>query len=102
MNKHSKYRPLMDDIQDKICNAEIGVTGLYRLMLETLDEAEQELATIKASLPKIKADAVLLAKECMVISHRGRSPEFERGFDKALELYDEYLDLFANKLEAGE
>ncbi len=61
MNKHSKYRPLMDDIQDKICNAEIGVTGLYRLMLETLDEAEQELATLKASLPKIKADAVLQA-----------------------------------------
>lgn len=57
MDRHSKYRPLMDDIQDKICNSEIGVTGLYRLMLETLDEAEQELATLKASIPKIKADA---------------------------------------------
>lgn len=42
MNKHSKYRPLMDEIQGQIMRAEIGVTGLYQIMLETLDEAEKE------------------------------------------------------------
>jgi len=96
MNKHSKYRPLMNDIQDKICNAEIGVTGLYRLMLETLDEAEQELATLKASLPKIKADAVreLIREEITV----GRlHNDQKRSF-----IFVSDASKYANKLEAGE
>lgn len=42
MNKHSKYRPLMDVIQTKIMRAEIGVTNLYQIMLETLDDIEKE------------------------------------------------------------
>lgn len=90
MNNKSKYRPLMDDIQDKICSHEIGVTGVYRLMIEALDEAEQELSDLKASLPKIKADAV-------------RSfdiPELDSLGDERV--VSDALNEHANKLEAGE
>ena len=45
MNKHSKYRPLLDKIQSEIMRAEVGVTGVYQYMLEALDGAEKfELA----------------------------------------------------------
>lgn len=44
MNKNSKYRPVMDEIQSQIMRAEIGVTGLYQIMLETLSDVEKDLA----------------------------------------------------------
>ncbi len=102
MNKHSKYRPLMDDIQDKICNAEIGVTGLYRLMLETLDEAEQELATLKASLPKIKADAVLNYAKNMERVEQAANLKMEQGLRMMASFAKKTAEEYANKLEAGE
>jgi len=42
MNKNSKYRPLMDELKLKISTNEIGVHGLYRIMIETLDEVEAD------------------------------------------------------------
>jgi len=102
MNKHSKYRPLMDDIQNKICNAEIGVTGLYRLMLETLDEAEQELATLKASIPKIKADAVLSLIEAIEGAIDNDFISIKEVEEMHLEDFCELAKRHANKLEAGE
>jgi hypothetical protein len=63
MDKHSKYRPLLDKIQSEIMRAEVGVTGVYQYMLEALDGAEtvevalrEELAALKQSTPKIKTD----------------------------------------------
>ena len=93
MNKQSKYGLLMDDIKDKICRAEIGVTGVYRLMIEALDEAEQELSDLKASLPKIKADAVLslLNTDYTCEASNGNNAWSSSAIEE-----------YANKLEAGE
>jgi hypothetical protein len=66
MNKHSKYRPLLDKVECEIMRAEVGVTGVYQYMLEALDEAEavetalrEELAALKQSIPKIRAAGIL-------------------------------------------
>lgn len=67
MNKHSKYRALMDEI----------------------DDAEQQLADLKASLPKVRADAVREA-----VGH----------FETIIERNDIsvfQLNHYADKLEAG-
>ena len=114
MNKQSKYRFLMDDIQDKICRAEIGVTGLYKIMLETLDEAEQELAiarqeatayrisleNLEASLPKIKADAVRSAVK--TTESRVYSEDHFGLVSYHNEILSQDVLEYANKLEAGE
>ena len=70
MNKHSKYRQLLDEVECEIMRAEVGVTGVYRYMLEALDEAEavetalrEELAALKQSIPKIRADAIMSLRD---------------------------------------
>jgi len=54
MNKHSKYRKLLDDVKDQVCNAEIGVTGVYQLMLETLHKAEKEEEALQAHIVSLR------------------------------------------------
>jgi len=57
-----------------------------------LDHMEQDIN-------KIKADAIREVKECMLLSHSGGSDDFNAGFDQAVELYEEHLSKYANKLE---
>jgi hypothetical protein len=65
MNKYSKYRPLMDKVESLIARHMLSSQAVFQYMLEALDEAEsienalrKELETLKANIPKIKADAV--------------------------------------------
>jgi len=65
MNKHSKYRPLMDEMELGIAGGDISTKKLYRHMVNALDDAEatenslrKELETIKISIPSIIASAV--------------------------------------------
>ncbi len=70
MNKYSKYRDLLDNIKMKICRAEMGVTNVYQVMLETLDKAEKEELAINAS---IKSLAMFVYNKY----YKVESPDFE-------------------------
>lgn len=48
MNKDSKYAKLIDDTRDQICRGEIGVTGVFQLMMETLSQIEKESTVMKS------------------------------------------------------
>tara|TARA_R110000850_G_scaffold191846_1_gene318892 strand:+ start:455 stop:727 length:273 start_codon:yes stop_codon:yes gene_type:complete len=63
MNKHSKYRPLLDKVEGEIMQAEVGVTGVYRYMLEALDEAEIVETALQEELAALKAENVELASK---------------------------------------
>ena len=41
MNKHSKYRPMLDDLELKIARNEISLREMYQTILETLDAIEK-------------------------------------------------------------
>lgn len=58
MNKNSKYAKLIDDTRGQICRAEIGVTGVFQLMIETLGQIERESADIAPNLNMVRADAL--------------------------------------------
>jgi len=55
MNKHSKYRELLGDVKQQICRAEVGVTGVYQLMLQTLDKADKEERSMQVELASANA-----------------------------------------------
>ena len=57
MNKHSKYRPLLGKVQGQIMKAEIGVTGVYQVMLEALDEAETAELALREELAALRAES---------------------------------------------
>ena len=42
MNKHSKYRKLMDNIELGIATHEMNVNHIYQTMMNVLDKAEEE------------------------------------------------------------
>lgn len=60
MNKYSKYRELLDATRNQICQAEIGVTGVFQLMMETLDTAEKEAARKDAEIEALKEESKML------------------------------------------
>tara|TARA_R110000851_G_scaffold117548_1_gene244308 strand:+ start:659 stop:1072 length:414 start_codon:yes stop_codon:yes gene_type:complete len=62
MNKHSKYRPLLDKVQGQIMKAEIGVTGVYKVMLEVLDEAETTELALREELTALRSEDKLLGE----------------------------------------
>jgi hypothetical protein len=105
MNKHSKYRPLLDEIQSEIMLAEVGVTGVYQYMLEALDGAEtvetalrEELEALKQSIPKVRADAI---REAAVMPRWGGQPDdIPADFNAYCEAIHEMHE-HANKIEAG-
>tara|TARA_R110000824_G_scaffold396707_2_gene598637 strand:+ start:2235 stop:2666 length:432 start_codon:yes stop_codon:yes gene_type:complete len=56
MDKDSKYRPVLDKVQSQIMKAEIGVTGVYQVMLETLGEAETAELALREELAALRAE----------------------------------------------
>jgi len=58
---------------------------------EFLEEASNDIN-------KIKADAVIAAKQCAVLGHKELIGAFGEGFDAAVMQYDEHLDKYANSL----
>tara|TARA_R110000851_G_scaffold71158_1_gene158489 strand:+ start:18 stop:311 length:294 start_codon:yes stop_codon:yes gene_type:complete len=68
MNKHSKYRPLQNKVKGRIMNAEIGVTGVYQVMLETLDEAETAEAALREELAALRAENELLNSDAKKVT----------------------------------
>jgi len=60
MNKNSKYRELLDSVKLQITRAEIGVTGVYQLMLETLDKAEKDEGELKRKIEELEVDNKML------------------------------------------
>jgi DNA repair exonuclease SbcCD ATPase subunit len=64
MDKDSKYRPVLDKVQSQIMKAEIGVTGVYQVMLEALDEAETAEAALREELSK-EREALSSAQKVM-------------------------------------
>jgi len=72
---------------------------MYKVCLKESERIEQELATLKASLPKIKADAVF---ECAPMPKWGGQPDdIPADFDGYCQAIHEVHEN-ANKLEAGE
>jgi hypothetical protein len=61
MDKHSKYRPLLDEIQSEIMLSEVGVTGVYQYMLEALDGAEKFELALHDDIEVLKADVSILS-----------------------------------------
>ena len=55
MNKHSKYRPLLDKVELKIARHELSVHGAYQIMLESLDEAETAELALREDLEALRA-----------------------------------------------
>jgi hypothetical protein len=102
MDKHSKYRPLLDKIQSEIMLAEVGVTGVYQYMLEALDGAEkfelalrEELEVLKQSIPKIKADAI------RSVTEQGFEYSVEHGpWDNDCVISQYVINDYADKIEA--
>jgi len=70
----------------------IGKKVAFESSADMIKNLEEELATLKASLPKIKADAVL--------SIKSNVPQINDGFNG----FYSYSDIkeYANKLKAGE
>ena len=56
MNKHSKYRPLLDKVEIKIACHGLTTYGLYRIMLQVLDEAEDSEASLKEEIRALRAE----------------------------------------------
>jgi len=54
MNKHSKYRPLMDEIEHRIGQKDLTVHRLYQLMMETLDEIEEKEKALESRCSELK------------------------------------------------
>ena len=50
MNKHSKYRKLLDSMELGVSTGEVDAHQLYQWTLETLDKAEQEELALKAHI----------------------------------------------------
>ena len=79
MNKHSKYRPILDKVQIQIMKAEIGVTGVYQVMLEALDEAETAEAALREELAALRSSLGSLGihnlKQGIMLSQMGVEPE---------------------------
>ena len=48
MNKHSKYRPFLDDIELSIAGGHLTVGTMYQIMLQKLDSIENEEGELKA------------------------------------------------------
>jgi hypothetical protein len=101
MDKHSKYRPLLDKIQSEIMRAEVGVTGVYQYMLEALDGAEtvevalrEELEALKKSIPKIRADAIR-----DMLANLNKSGTFKWEHRDAI--IEDTIKKFADEIEGG-
>lgn len=63
---------------------------------------EKELATLKASLPKIKADAVLNYAKNMERVEQAANLKMEQGLRMMASFAKKTAEEYANKLEAGE
>jgi len=70
-------------------------------LLEELEVLEQQLADLKASLPKVRADAVREAKKMTVLSLNTTNKDYLAGYDDGIEAYDKQLDMISEYMEAG-
>ena len=60
MNKHSKYRPLLDKVELKIARHELSFHEVYQIMLESLDEAETAELALREDLEALRAHCALV------------------------------------------
>lgn len=67
-----------------------------------LAESQQELSDLKASLPKIKADAVLDYAKNMERIEQTANLKMEQGLRMMVSFAKKTAEEYANKLEAGE
>ena len=68
---------------------------------EIIQNLEQQLADLKASLPKVRAEAVREAKKMTVLGYNTTNKDYEAGFDDGVEAYDDQLDMISEYMEAG-
>lgn len=56
MNKYSKHRPLMDDLEISIARNECSAYDMYQNMMKTCDQDEKEIAELKAENERLKKE----------------------------------------------
>ena len=93
MNKNSKYRPLLDKVEDEIMQAEVGVTGVYQYMLEALDRAEAVELALREELEALKAEKEFIMGKLIAASQATNIIAIDTLIEEAIE--------YANKIEAG-
>lgn len=70
-------------------------------MSRDIIDLKQQLSDLKASLPKVRADAVREATSMVVLAILSDGVEFTKGFESAEMQYSMQLQKISYKLEAG-